>query len=328
MTTTTDTDSSSCATRYPLLLLHGAGMRDGKKSRIWGRIPEVLRSQGAQVFFGEHDAWGTPFSNAVQLLEKLPEILAESGSTKINIIAHSKGGVDARHLLALLLEEPLDELPIASLTTIATPHHGSRSLEVLLSALWPIFIPIDLLVNRIYKGFGDENPDFLGTCLQLTPLNMREFNASQPDLSPVYSQQFASRLHGAVDDPLVFLPYFIVYRLEGPNDGLITLHSSSYDHFRGEFCTADGRGLSHDYLVDLPKRPFSSLRLSRSSKLASQPARERVLRSTAKSECLPLVGSRRSSIEYEGAPEGVLLDCEDIPAIYLSLVADLRARGY
>jgi len=306
MATTKDADSSACATRYPLLLIHGVGVRDGKKHRIWGRIPEALRKQGAQVFFGEHDAWGTPLNNAVQLLERLPQILAQSGSTKVNIIAHSKGGVDARHLLALLLEGPENELPIASLTTIATPHHGSRSLEILLSTLWPVFTPLSFAVNRLYKGLGDENPDFLGTCINLTTLNMHQFNATQPDLSPVYSQQFAGCLHGVVDDPLIFLPYSLVLRFEGPNDGLVTLHSASYDHFRGEFCTVDGRGVSHDYLTDLPKRPFSAYRSSGAAKPAS----------------------KRCSIEEEGMPEGVLLDCEDIPSLYLAVVADLKARGY
>ena len=297
---------SSCATRYPLLLVHGVGVRDGKRSRIWGRIPEALRRQGAQVYFGEHDAWGTPLSNAVQLLERLPAILAESGATKINVIAHSKGGVDTRHLINLLSEGAPDELPIASLTTIATPHHGCYSLEVLFSTFWPVFFPLASVVNRVYRMAGDENPDFFSTCVCLTESNMREFNAAQPSLAPVFSQQFAGSLQGLLDDPLVFLPYLIVSRFEGPNDGIVALRSTSYDHFRGVCCTMSGRGISHDRLVDLPRRPFST----------------RILPGASRS------GIKRSSVEPEGVPEGVPLDCEDILEFYISLVADLKARGY
>ncbi|MCL2529107.1 MAG: hypothetical protein FWE41_02060 [Coriobacteriia bacterium] len=297
-------DSSSCATRYPMLLVHGAGVRDGKKNLVWGEIPEALRKHGAQVFFGEHDAWGTPIYNAVQLLERLPSILEESGSTKVNIIAHSKGGIDARYLIALLADEFGDDLPVASLTTIATPHQGSRSIEMLLRSIWPVFIPLAFVSNFIYKQIGDKNPDFLGTCLYLTPSNMKQFNASQPDISPVYSQQFASSLHGVVDDPLVFFPYLFVYLAEGPNDGLISIQSSTYDNYRGEYCTADGRGIPHDYLIDLPKRPFSALKES--------------------GTILPAV---RRFAQTGDKPKTTTLDFKDVSDFYLAITADLKARG-
>jgi len=287
-----------------MLLVHGAGVRDGKKNLVWGEIPEALRKHGAQVFFGEHDAWGTPIYNAVQLLERLPSILEESGSTKVNIIAHSKGGIDARYLIALLADEFGDDLPVASLTTIATPHQGSRSIEMLLRSIWPVFIPLAFVSNFIYKQIGDKNPDFLGTCLYLTPSNMKQFNASQPDISPVYSQQFASSLHGVVDDPLVFFPYLFVYLAEGPNDGLISIQSSTYDNYRGEYCTADGRGIPHDYLIDLPKRPFSALKES--------------------GTILPAV---RRFAQTGDKPKTTTLDFKDVSDFYLAITADLKARG-
>jgi len=84
------------------------------------------------------------------------------------------------------------------------------------------------------------------------------------------------------------------------------LSSASYDHFRGECCTATGRGVSHDQLIDLARKPFAA----RSPIGASQPM------------------SKKRSIESEGLPEGVLLECEDILEFYLALVADLKARGY
>ena len=34
----------SCATRYPLVLIHGAGFRDLKWPVYWGRIPRELKS--------------------------------------------------------------------------------------------------------------------------------------------------------------------------------------------------------------------------------------------------------------------------------------------
>ena len=39
-------DEQSCATCYPILLVHGTGFRDWKRLSYWGRIPEVLRREG------------------------------------------------------------------------------------------------------------------------------------------------------------------------------------------------------------------------------------------------------------------------------------------
>ncbi|MDR1358781.1 MAG: hypothetical protein LBJ48_05455, partial [Coriobacteriales bacterium] len=255
--------SRCCATRYPLLLVHGAAVRDGARERTWGRIPEALRAHGAQVYFGRHDAWGTPETNAVQLLERLPEILAESGATKINIIAHSKGGLDARHLLTLL---PEDELPLASLTTIATPHQGFRSLDLLFSWVRPAFVPLAFVINGLSRKHGDENPNFTGACEYLTASYMRKRNALQPSLSPLYSQQFASSLHGFYDKVSSFAAYLFIRLAEGPNDGLVPLQSAGYDNFRGELSTRAGRGVAHSLLVDRKRQPFSRLRLPGASR--------------------------------------------------------------
>lgn len=48
-------NAQSCATRYPILLVHGTGFRDWKRLGYWGRIPELLRRRGAQVCFGGQD---------------------------------------------------------------------------------------------------------------------------------------------------------------------------------------------------------------------------------------------------------------------------------
>ena len=295
----------SCNTRYPLLLVHGVAVRDGKKGRIWGRIPEALRSQGARVYFGQADAWGTPEHNAVQLLERLPAILADSGATKVNLIAHSKGGLDSRHLIALY-DGCEDELPIASLTTIATPHHGARTIEAPLRYLRPFMVPLALAVNGIYKVVGDSKPDFFGCCWRVTPSYMQNFNRAQPSLAPVYSQQFASSLHGILDDPLSIFTYPSIEWLDGPNDGLVSVRSATYDNFRGECSTAVGRGIAHITLIDMMRRPFSKR--------------------------TPPGTVRRAPMQYAaGAADGcpdIPLVCEDILEFYLALVADLKARGY
>ena len=89
-------EKNVCSTKYPLLLVHGVGFRDFHYFNYWGRIPRALKKNGARVFYGHQEAWGTVEENAGILREKIFEILRENGEEKVNIIAHSKGGLDCR----------------------------------------------------------------------------------------------------------------------------------------------------------------------------------------------------------------------------------------
>lgn len=68
----------------------------------WGRIPKALEQRGAAVFFGGQDGGGSVEGNAAQLKERMEAILTETGCSKVNIIAHSKGGLEARSLISTL----------------------------------------------------------------------------------------------------------------------------------------------------------------------------------------------------------------------------------
>ena len=88
--------NESCATRYPIVLIHGAGFRDLKWPVYWGRIPGVLERNGASVRYGLQDCWAIVETNAEAIAARIDEILAETGAEKVNLIAHSKGGLEAR----------------------------------------------------------------------------------------------------------------------------------------------------------------------------------------------------------------------------------------
>ena len=48
--------SESCKTKYPLVLIHGAGFRDLKWPVYWGRIPAALEAQGAKIYYSTANA--------------------------------------------------------------------------------------------------------------------------------------------------------------------------------------------------------------------------------------------------------------------------------
>ena len=107
-------NSNQCATKYPLVMLHGIGFRDLRYFNYWGRIPKELTRNGAVVYYGHQEAWGTIEENAAFVQHKIEEILAMEHCEKVNIIAHSKGGLDARYLITHLHMEQ----QVASLTTV------------------------------------------------------------------------------------------------------------------------------------------------------------------------------------------------------------------
>lgn len=116
-----------CASRYPIVMLHGIGFRDLQYFNYWGRIPKELVRNGAIVYYGHQEAWGTIENNAQIIKETIHKVLEENHCDKVNIIAHSKGGLDARYLISGLHMED----QVASLTTISTPHRGSELLNIL-----------------------------------------------------------------------------------------------------------------------------------------------------------------------------------------------------
>lgn len=118
---------SICRTRYPILLVHGTGFRDWWGLQYWGRIPKALEEHGAQVFFGNQDGWATVEENAAALRDRVEAVLEETGSEKVHLIAHSKGGLDARCMISSLGMGD----QVASVSLVATPNHGSQTMDLL-----------------------------------------------------------------------------------------------------------------------------------------------------------------------------------------------------
>lgn len=244
---------NKCKTKYPVLLVHGTGFRDRKHLCYWGRIPKALQREGAIIYYGNQDAWGTIEYNAQILKQNINLILEETGYEKLNVIAHSKGGLEMRYVISSLEMEN----HIASLTTIATPHHGVRIMDLLCKAPRFLFKFFAFFVNLWFKLLGDKKPDFYNTCNQFSKKYATLFNEQNPDSSIVYYQSYAAVMKNFFSDLLMFWTHLIIYFMEGENDGIVPSSSAQWTNFKGILRGATRRGISHADEVDIRRINFS-----------------------------------------------------------------------
>ena len=113
-------DDEICKTKYPILFVHGVFFRDSEFVNYWGRVPDELKRNGAVIYYGKHSSALSVSDSAKELVARIEEIVEDSGCEKVNIIAHSKGGLDSRYAISVLGASKY----VASLTTINTPHKG------------------------------------------------------------------------------------------------------------------------------------------------------------------------------------------------------------
>ena len=131
-----------------------------------GKIPKILKENGADIYYGHQDSNGSIETNAYVLKDTVMDILNETKADKVNIIAHSKGGLDARYMISSL---GMAEY-VASLSTISTPHNGSITMDNILK-LPNILIKIGAkLADVWFKILGDENPDTYKVINQFTTI--------------------------------------------------------------------------------------------------------------------------------------------------------------
>ena len=238
-----------CATKYPILLVHGVFFRDTKFFNYWGRIPKELEINGAEIFYGEHSSAASVADSAAELKERITQILAETGAEKLNIIAHSKGGLDCRYAIAKL---GIGD-SVASLTTVNTPHRGCLFADYLLTKISDdIKQSVANTYNSILRKLGESNPDFLAAVNDLTDSYCSELDAEMPDPEGVYCQSVGSVLikSGNGKFPLNF-SYHLVKHFSGDNDGLVDEKSFRWGENYTLLKPTENRGISHGDMIDL-----------------------------------------------------------------------------
>lgn len=233
--------------RYPVLFVHGMGFRDRKLINYWGRIPKIFTDDGNPVFYGGQDSNGSIEDNAYALRERIASIISETGAEKLNVIAHSKGGLDMRYAICQLGAAQY----VASLTTVNTPHNGSKTVDKILT--FPQ-LPVKLgsgCTDLWMKLLGDKTPGTYKTIRSFSTVYAHQFEIENPDQPDIYYQSYACVMNSSSSDIFMMIPHFVVKRIEGENDGFLTPEGVRHGEFRGIIRSNSRRGISHCDEVDM-----------------------------------------------------------------------------
>lgn len=243
-----------CKTKYPILLVHGVFFRDSKVLNYWGRIPEELIKNGAVIYYGEQESASSVENSAKELKEKIEKIVTETQCEKVNIIAHSKGGLDSRYAISRLGADKYT----ASLTTINTPHKGCIFAEYLLNkAPDKVAKAVENTYNAAFRKLGDKNPDFMSAVKNLTSSFCEQFNKEVPNADGVMYQSCGSKAAKARSGRFPLnVSYPMVKKFDGDNDGLVALDSAEWGERFIPIYPKGKRGITHADMIDLNREDF------------------------------------------------------------------------
>lgn len=241
--------------RYPVVLAHGF---DASPTNRWGfhGVGEALEADGHLVWLASVSPYNAVEVRAAQLAEQVDAVLAGSGAAKVNLVAHSMGGLDCRYLISSLGYGDR----VASLTTISSPHRGAPVADLALKLLPGV---ADKAVNALAEVWGRrfsdlaDDPSLRAALEALSTKRSVSFNEDNPDDARVSYRSWAGvsatlgiwressirdcdgklLLHEGHADVMdaTLLPMAVItggFDLT-PNDGMATVPSAKWGAFQG-----------------------------------------------------------------------------------------------
>lgn len=238
-----------CKLKYPLILVHGVFFRDRDIFNYWGRIPDALRLNGADIYYGGQQSALSVEDSARELAEKIKEVIEKTGAEKVNIIAHSKGGLDSRYAIS---HYGCDKY-VASLTTVNTPHRGCMFVDKIFDKMSPSAQQkLADTYNAASRVAGDKNPDFLAAVGALRKSECEKRNQITPDMEGVFYQSVGSVSKKATSGRFSMdISYPLVKKFDGENDGLVSVESMKWGERFKLISVLGKRGVTHADIIDL-----------------------------------------------------------------------------
>ena len=237
---------------YPIVLAHGVCRFDALLNdaldldnnddpeldnlHYFKGIRTMLKQKG-YIVYHSNVAWAAGVEKrADDLKENLLKILKETQAEKINIIAHSMGGLDARHMMFNDRSDGEIHQRVASLTTISTPHEGSP-----------------------FADWGLDNLTLLHSLIQKLGVDLSALKDLRTDTCKTFNEhQDVKEFEMACKDTIKFrtyagkqdfwgifsglkIPFGIIRKTENENDGMVSVRSARWrdEYFKGTLDNTD-----------------------------------------------------------------------------------------
>ncbi len=224
--------AAAARSTYPVVFAHGMGGFDNILGYdYWGDDYGVFVGDPCNEFLeltcnGDIDsgqkafaASVTPFQSSevrgLELADDIEGYIASVGSTKVNIIGHSQGGIDARKAAKILYQRKGTQV-VRVLMSVSSPHRGSPVAKHVLSLGSGVTSVVNALAtlfgNTIYNG-GSDGYASLKTLVygdwpgDTQTTGAKVFNTSYP-VSTTYAYRYVSIVtaqNGLSVNPALFL---------------------------------------------------------------------------------------------------------------------------
>lgn len=234
--------------RAPVVLMHGFGV--GASFRRGGHLHQealYLRSRGVRAVAPNVSPYNTVQARTAQWARRLERVLDETGADRLLLVAHSMGGLDARHLITKMGWHDVVDI----LVTISTPHRGSAVATLVLNQ------------PDLVRGWLTDMADWVGTHIledgsanirkalrELTPEHVEtRFNPDVPNHPDVTYWSYGCQAGRGTDTPIAPIFRYLngyLYEREGANDGIVSVRSARWGEYQGTVNADHGRqvGLS------------------------------------------------------------------------------------
>ncbi len=205
--------------RSPIVLVHGLfgfnriEVAGTTLASYFSNIPQLLTAAGNRVFVPALSPTGGVVERAKQLKAF---ILEHSPGEPVHLIAHSMGGLDSRYMISHLEMSHM----VLTLTTVGTPHRGTSFADWGVRRFERVVRPLLETVGMPHQAFYD-----------LTRASCKTFNDTTPDALTVKYFSVSGKHDGHFLHPEWLLPFGIVSKEEGDNDGIVSITSAQYGEY-------------------------------------------------------------------------------------------------
>lgn len=186
--------------RHPIVFAHGFSASSARKNPwSFATVTDELNRSGYVAYAAQVSPYMPVPERAAELALEVNKALAlcrtvkGCDASKVHIVAHSQGGLDARYLASKLGYGS----KIASITTVGTPHHGTRVADALVAALLPLPVSqwVNCLASKWSVLFTDPalaaQSDVLGALGSLSVANAASQNRQMPAVPGIAYRSFA-----------------------------------------------------------------------------------------------------------------------------------------